>query len=49
MKWWSHRQREILKLKKVDGKDKTLKLEGAKFQLQDKKGNVIKVNGKRNE
>ncbi len=35
-----------IKIEKVDGKDKTLKLEGAKFQLQDKKGNVIKVNGK---
>jgi len=35
-----------IKIEKVDGKDKALKLEGAKFQLQDKKGNVIKVNGK---
>lgn len=35
-----------IKIEKVDGKDKALKLEGAKFQLQDKKGNVIKINGK---
>ncbi len=36
----------IVKIEKVDGKNHSLKLEGAKFELQDKKGNLIKVNEK---
>ncbi|MGF9769889.1 SpaA isopeptide-forming pilin-related protein [Bacillus albus] len=36
-----------IKIEKVDGKDKSLKLEGARFELRDKKGNVVVVNKKK--
>jgi fimbrial isopeptide formation D2 family protein/LPXTG-motif cell wall-anchored protein len=36
-----------IKIEKVDGKDKSLKLEGARFELRDKKGNVVTVNNKK--
>ncbi|MCC2387432.1 SpaH/EbpB family LPXTG-anchored major pilin [Bacillus pacificus] len=36
-----------IKIEKVDGKDKSLKLEGARFELRDKKGNVVTVNKKK--
>ncbi|GAB6442126.1 LPXTG cell wall anchor domain-containing protein [Bacillus luti] len=36
-----------IKIEKVDGKNKNLKLEGARFELRDKKGNVVTVNKKK--
>lgn len=36
-----------IKIEKVDGKNKNLKLEGARFELRDKKGNVVVVNKKK--
>ncbi|WP_433773241.1 SpaA isopeptide-forming pilin-related protein [Bacillus wiedmannii] len=36
-----------IKIEKVDGKNKKLKLEGARFELRDKKGNVVTVNKKK--
>lgn len=36
-----------IKIEKVDGKNKNLKLEGARFELRDKKGNVVTVNNKK--
>lgn len=36
-----------IKIEKIDGKNKSLKLEGARFELRDKKGNVVTVNKKK--
>ncbi|HHT7239453.1 MULTISPECIES: SpaH/EbpB family LPXTG-anchored major pilin [Bacillus] len=36
-----------IKIVKVDGEEKSLKLEGARFELRDKQGNVITVNKKK--
>ncbi|EJS67130.1 LPXTG-domain-containing protein cell wall anchor domain [Bacillus cereus BAG2X1-1] len=36
-----------IEIEKVDGKNKKLKLEGARFELRDKKGNVVTVNKKK--
>ncbi|MED1285380.1 SpaA isopeptide-forming pilin-related protein [Bacillus mycoides] len=36
-----------IKIEKIDGKNKSLKLEGARFELRDKKGNIVVVNKKK--